>query len=153
DVRQSQEVARVAGLKHQVIRLGSDFFEEFPRLVEDTVYISDGMLGVAGTHNLYLNRIARQIAPIRMTGLYGSEVLREGRILPQAVVVKGLLNDDFLGEIEDASRRGAEYRQGNPLTAALHRDIPWRGYGSLSIEQSQVTVRSPFMDNDLVEFL
>jgi asparagine synthase (glutamine-hydrolysing) len=153
DVRQARHVAEVTGLKYQVVRLGEDFLETFPKLAEDTVYISDGELGVSGTHNLYLNRLARKIAPVRLTGLFGSEVLRQGRILPHAPKLNGLLNPDLNEHIKDAERRAAFHRAGNPLTAALYGDIPWRAHGIMSIERSQVTLRSPFMDNDLVEFL
>ncbi len=153
DVRQARQVARVKNLNHSVVRLGRDFFDGFSTFAERTIYISDGEHGVSGAHNLYLSRIARQFAPVRLTGLYGSEVLRQGRILPLAAPVNGLLSHDFIDHVRQAEQRVAEYRQGNPLTAALHRDIPWRGHGSLCIERSQVTVRSPFMDNDLVDLL
>jgi asparagine synthase (glutamine-hydrolysing) len=153
DVRRSREVARAAGLKHRVIRLESDFFREFPKLAQDTIRISDGTQGIGGTHNLYLNRIARTIAPVRLTGQFGSEVLRQGRILSNAVSVSGLMDPGLNPHINQAEQRGASYRKGNPLTAALHRDIPWRGQGTMSIEQSQIILRSPFMDNDLVELL
>src|SRR5262245_14328801 len=126
DVRQSRRVARARGLTHSVIRLGAKFFETLPELAEDTIYISDGTLGVGGSHNLYLNRLARQIAPVRLTGLFGSEVLREKAILPRAVGVDGLLHQDFLNYVKEAQRSVVTYRQGDLLTAALHRDIPWR---------------------------
>lgn len=153
DVRQARRVAKASGLKYQVVRLNDDFLETFPKLAEQTVYISDGELGVSGTHNLYLNRLAREISPVRLTGLFGSEVLRQGRILPQAPKLNGLLNPDLHKDIKDAEQRVASYRAGHPLTTALCVDIPWRAQGIMSIERSQVTVRSPFMDNDLVELL
>ncbi len=153
DVRQARHVAEATGLKYQVMRLGEDFLKTFPKLAEETIYISDGELGLSGTHNLYLNRFARKIAPLRLTGLFGSEVLRQGRILPHAPKLNGLLNPDLDQHIADAERRVVSHRAGHPLTAALSADIPWRTHGLMSIERSQVTLRSPFMDNDLVELL
>jgi asparagine synthase (glutamine-hydrolysing) len=153
DVRQARHVADASELRYQVVRLGDEFLETFPKLAEETIYISDGELGVSGTHNLYLNRLARQIAPVRLTGLFGSEVLRQGRILPRAPKLNGLLDPDLHKHIKDAERLVFSYRAGHPLTTALCVDIPWRAHGIMSIERSQVTVRSPFMDNDLVELL
>jgi asparagine synthase (glutamine-hydrolysing) len=153
DVRQARHVAEAAGLKYQVVRLGEDFLDTFPKLAEETIYISDGELGVSGAHNLYLNRLARNIAPVRLTGLFGSEVLRQGRILPHAPKLNGLLKPDLDQHIADAERRVVSHRLGHPLTAALSADIPWRTHGLMSIEQSQITLRSPFTDNSLVELL
>jgi asparagine synthase (glutamine-hydrolysing) len=153
DVRQSWKVARAVGLKHQVLRLGADFFDNFANLAEETVYRSDGALGTSRTHDLYFNRLARNIAHVRLTGLFGSEVLRQRRILPPAARVDGLLTADFMKHVEEAEQCGDAYRRGHPLTAALHRDIPWKGQGVRSIEQSQLTVRAPFTDNDFVELM
>jgi asparagine synthase (glutamine-hydrolysing) len=153
DVRQSRRVAEKAGLNYEVIRLGTDFFDQFPRLAEETIYISDGTFGVGGAHNLYLNRLARKVAPVRLTGLFGSEVVRQGRIFSPATRVNALFDDGFLSTIPPAEGRAITHRQGHPLTAALFRDIPWRGHGSMSIERSQVTLRSPFTDNDLTQLM
>ncbi len=153
DVRQSQKVARFAGLQYQVLRLEDDFFADFPKLADETVYVSDGALGVSRTHDTYCNRVARNIAPVRLTGLFGSEVLRQGRILPRAPRIDGLLTPAFDEHVAQAEGRVSAYREGHPLTAVLHRDIPWRVQGVRSIEQSQVVVRSPFMDNALVELM
>jgi asparagine synthase (glutamine-hydrolysing) len=150
DVRQSRRVAEVAGMSHQVIRLGEDFFRDFPKLAEETVYLSDGALGPNGAHDLYFNRLARLVAPIRLTGLLGSEVLRQGRILPRLPRVDALLTSELAPHIEQADRLVESYRREHPVTAAICRDAVWRGHGSRAIERSQVVLRSPFTDNDLV---
>jgi asparagine synthase (glutamine-hydrolysing) len=153
DVRQSRKVARTAGMAHQVLRLQQEFFRDFEKLAEETVYISDGTLGPSGAHNLYFNRLARDIAPVRLTGLFGSEILRQGRICPRVPQVEPLLSADLLEHVHAADRLVERYRSEHSLTATLHRDIVWRGYGGRAIEQSQVTLRSPFVDNDLVELM
>lgn len=153
DTRQSRTVAAQAQLRHEVLHLEQDFFQDFPKLLEKTVRISDGTLGAAGTHNVYLNRLARRIAPVRLTGKFGSEVLRQGRILPKSAGKTRFLNDDWRALTDAAETRVEEYRKGHPLTATLFRDIPWREHGVVAVEQSQLTLRSPFMDNDLVEVM
>jgi asparagine synthase (glutamine-hydrolysing) len=153
DVRKSRSVSSVSGMQHQVIRLEREFFEGFPKLAEETVYMSDGTLGLTGTHNIYFNRLAREVAPVRLTGQFGSEVIRQGRILSDALSADGLFEKEFAQKVGEARQSVGPYRAGHPLTAALHRDIPWRGHGTMTIEQSQVTLRSPFMDNDLVDLM
>ena len=40
--------------------------------------------------------------------------------------------------------------KGNPLSFAVFKQAPWHHYGLLALEQTQVSLRSPFLDNDLV---
>jgi asparagine synthase (glutamine-hydrolysing) len=40
--------------------------------------------------------------------------------------------------------------QTHPLSFAAFRQAPWHHYGLLALEQTQLTLRSPYMDNDLV---
>ena len=79
DVLVAREVASVCGEPHQVIRVGEEFLARFPRYAERTVYLTDGCAEVSRAPDLYLNESARQIAPVRMTGNYGGEVLRRVR--------------------------------------------------------------------------
>ena len=39
---------------------------------------------------------------------------------------------------------------GHPVSFAVFRQAPWHHYGLLGLEQTQLTVRSPFLDNDFV---
>jgi hypothetical protein len=58
---------------HQIIRL--EDFSRFTELPEDRIYFGR-FLDVYNSHDLYFNRIIRQIAPIRMTGKFGSEIVK-----------------------------------------------------------------------------
>jgi len=44
-------------------------------------------------------------------------------------------------------------RKIHPLSFILTRQAPWHHYGRFALEQSQLTVRSPFLDNELVELV
>ena len=44
----------------------------------------------------------------------------------------------------------SEEAQGNQLSFIAFKQVPWHHYARLAVEQSQITVRSPFLDNDLV---
>ncbi|RPJ00373.1 MAG: hypothetical protein EHM36_14755, partial [Deltaproteobacteria bacterium] len=81
DVKIARKVAKVCDQTHQVLEVGKEFFPQFPTLAEKTVYITDGNLNVSGAPDLYVNRLAREIAPVRLTGNYGSEIMRGARHL------------------------------------------------------------------------
>src|SRR6185295_1893031 len=76
DVTLARRVARQCGQLHQVIPVDGRFFDQFPALAEKSVYVSDGAMDVTGSVEIFANRLAREIAPVRMTGNYGSEILR-----------------------------------------------------------------------------
>jgi asparagine synthase (glutamine-hydrolysing) len=68
DVKIARRIAMVCRQSHQTIAVGTDFLAKFPTLAEEAVFISDGTMDVTGAVELYANRAARQIAPIRLTG-------------------------------------------------------------------------------------
>ena len=150
DVRIARSVAQVCHQPYQVIRVGKGFLSEFPTLAEKTVYITDGCLDASGSSELYANRLARDIAPVRMTGNYGSEVLRSNVAFRPNPPCEGLFHPEFHDQIRNAGRTYGEIRRGHPLSFIVNRQAPWHHYGRLALEQSQLTVRSPFLDNDLV---
>jgi asparagine synthase (glutamine-hydrolysing) len=39
---------------------------------------------------------------------------------------------------------------GNRLSFIAFKQVPWHHYGRFAVEQSQITLRSPFLDNELV---
>jgi asparagine synthase (glutamine-hydrolysing) len=41
----------------------------------------------------------------------------------------------------------------SPLSFSVFRQAPWHHYGLLSLEESQVAVRSPYLDNELIRTL
>ena len=79
DVRIARRVATVCRQPHQVLTAGTEFLADFPRYAERAIYITDGCVDTSRAPDLYLNEIARQIAPVRMTGVYGGEILRSVR--------------------------------------------------------------------------
>src|SRR5262249_47275787 len=44
-------------------------------------------------------------------------------------------------------------RLNHPLSRTVQEDIPWYMSGTLSLEQSHLTIRTPYMDNGLVRLL
>jgi asparagine synthase (glutamine-hydrolysing) len=76
DVRIARKIARLFRQSHETIEVDSLFINEFPLLAEKSVFVSDGAMDVTGSVELYVNRLASYIAPVRLTGNYGSEILR-----------------------------------------------------------------------------
>lgn len=150
DVKLARRVAELCGQPHQVLHLGRDFFSDFPRLAERAVFLTDGTMDVSGAPELYLNRLARQVAPVRLTGNYGQEVLRSYiafRPRPKPVPVRG---GDLRRFLDLAAQTYAEEASVRPLSFVAFKQVPWFHYSRLALELSQLTLRSPFLDNDIV---
>ena len=149
DVRVSRRVAEVCGQTHQVITAGVDFLQKFARYAERAIYLSDALVDLSRSPDLYLNEQARQIGLIRMTGNYGGEILRKVRAFkPQPLA--DVFSRSIIPQVETAAQTYAGVSTGHPVTFAAFRQAPWYQYAVLALEQTQVTMRSPFLDNDLV---
>ena len=147
----AREVARACGQDHEVISVGSEFLEKFSYYSERTVFLTDGCVEVKHSPDLYVNEQAAKIAAVRMTGNYGGEVLRRVRAFKPHDPVPGLFRKDFCAYIERANETYEQLLGGHALSFAVFRQAPWHHYGLLSLEQSKLSPRSPFLDNDLVK--
>jgi len=151
DVVVARQVARECQQSHQVISIGNEFLARFPYYAERSMYLTDACVDVTRAPDLYLSERAREIAPVRMTGLYGDEVLRpQARAFKPVDPVPGPFNPDFLSYVGAARQTYGEIIQCNPTYFSAFRQAPWHHYGILSLEQTQLAVRTPFLDNDFV---
>jgi asparagine synthase (glutamine-hydrolysing) len=154
DIRIARTIASRTRQSYRVVNLERGFFSDFPEYAAQTVYISDGYHDVCGSHDLVLNREARQIAPIRMTGKFGSEVVgRHSMMRKPRVWEQGLFHPDIIPLMGRAADELREMRQIHPLTFTAFREIPWHEFGRLVIENAVLTLRTPYMDNDLVKLM
>ncbi len=151
DVVVAREVARVCGQPHEVITVGEEFLSRFPHYAERAVYLTDGCVDVRRASDLYLNERARIIAPIRMTGNYGSEVLRGVRAFKPSQPLPGLFTQDAVPYFGRAQETYQSLLLEHPVSFAVFKQAPWHHYGLLALEETQVSVRSPYLDNDLVQ--
>jgi asparagine synthase (glutamine-hydrolysing) len=143
-------VARNCGQTHQLIPVGHEFLSLFSHYAERTVYLTDGCMDVAHSPDLYVNERAAAIAPVRMTGNYGGEVLRRVRAFKPGQPPPGLYRRELLSHVDQANQTYNGLIQGHPLSFAVFRQAPWHHYGLLALEQTQLTLRSPYLDNDIV---
>ncbi len=150
DVTLARQIARMCGQPHEVIRVGDEFLSSFSDYAERSILLSDGCVDVSRAPDLYLNEKARQLAPVRMSGVYGGEVLRQVRTLKPEEIQSGLFAEEFRCYIQQAKKTCAGFIPGHPVSFAVFKQAPWSQYGILALEQTQLSVRTPFLDNDLV---
>ena len=150
DVTLARQVAKACRQPHQVIPLGREFLSKFLHYAQKTVYLSDGCVDVGRAFDLFLNEKARKIAAVRMTGNYGGEVLAEVRAFKPIKPLPGLFESQFYSHILQTEETYAGLIKEHPVSFAVFKQGPWYHHGVLSLEQTQVSMRSPFLDNDFV---
>jgi asparagine synthase (glutamine-hydrolysing) len=153
DVIVARQVAHACGQPHQVILCGPEFITRFPYYAERTVYLTDACADVSCSPVLYGCQKAREIAPARMTGNYGDQVLRGLRAFKPMDAAPGLFASDLRPHLTAAQQTYSRIVDTHPLTFAAFRQSPWHHHGLLALEQSQLTMRSPFLDKDVVRTL
>jgi asparagine synthase (glutamine-hydrolysing) len=152
DIKKARQIAAICGQPHETIKLDDDFFKDFPAFAQRSVYLSDGAHDAFGAHDVYLNKVARQIAPIRLTGKFGSEVVKTRRLIPWVSYNGDFIQPDlkpFLDELKPRDR----FRQKYSLITLVFEEIPWYESGRIAVERSQLTLRTPYLDNDLVKLM
>jgi asparagine synthase (glutamine-hydrolysing) len=149
DERLARLVADACGLPHEVLRIGPEFLAAYPSLVDRTVLATDGSFGATGAHEIYLNGLARHVAPVRLTGNFGSEVLRGMSTFKPLGLARGILARDVAAAVEGASTVHP-VSSAHPVARAVFCEIPSGLFGSLAAGRSQVTFRTPYLDNELV---
>jgi len=150
DVKLARRVAKICQQPHQVITAGPEFLSQFAHYAERTVFLTDACVDLSRSPDLYMQEKVREIAPVRMVGTYGSEVLLQAVMFNAAEPTAGVFEP-----LRDLIGKGiATYnasRQVHPISFVAFRQSPWHHYGVLGLEQTQVAIRSPFLDNDVVK--
>jgi asparagine synthase (glutamine-hydrolysing) len=150
DVKIARRTAKLCQQPHNTIPVDDEFLSEFPALAERAVYISDGAMDVTGAIDLYVQRLARQIAPVRVSGVCGGEILRRLVMFKPDSPQEGLFDPELEGSFRDAATTYADELQGHRLSFTSFKQAPWYMASKFTVERSQVTYRTPYFDNDLV---
>jgi asparagine synthase (glutamine-hydrolysing) len=150
DVRIARRVAMVCQQRHTVIKVARKFFSEFPALAKRTVTYTDGAMDVSGAVELYVNKLAREIAPIRLTGNYGDQVIRRVVGFRPFVLDGRIFSGDFAPHVRAGFRTYERIERAPELSFFAFKQVPWHHFSRLALERTQLTMRSPFLDNDLV---
>jgi asparagine synthase (glutamine-hydrolysing) len=150
DVRLARKVAEVCRQPYHVIEVGNDFLTRFPHYAERSIFLTEGGCDVYRAADLYVSEKAREIAPVKVVGTYGSEILRHAVMFKPMLTGDSLFHPDFIATVKQATQTYAAVRNVHPVTFAAFRQSPWYHHGILALEQTQLTVRSPYLHNDFV---
>lgn len=126
DDRIAARVAAACGMEHHLLRLKPDFFSDFAAHADRTVYRTDGTFGILGTHEIYFHRQARELSPVRLTGVFGGEVFRGVSMFKPQAHARQLFDLDFVIAVDAAGEQIAEHKT-HPVTFGLFKEIPWIG--------------------------
>jgi len=151
DVLVARKVAKICEQPHTVISVGDDYLARFPQYAERSMYISEGSVDISRTSDLYVSEQARQIAPVKVVGTYGSEIIRQAVMFKPMEPMPGLFHPEVLKSVRQAAVTFAAIRRAHPTTFAAFLQSPWHHHGVLALEQTHLTVRSPYLDNDFVQ--
>lgn len=153
DIQAARKLAAICNRHHEVIRINEQFLKDFSSYAQKSVYLSDGTHDAFGAHDVYFNEIAHDIAPIRLTGKFGSEVVRTRKLIPSMDFPREFLQPWFVPYVNEAPSFDQISRKIHPLTRAVSEEIPWYEFGRVAVEQSKLTLRTPYMDNRLVKLM
>jgi len=150
DVKIARCTAKVCRQPHKTILVSTDFLSQFRDLAERAVYISDGTMDVTGSIDLYVGRLARKIAPVRVSGVCGGEILRRLVMFKPDLPQEAIFNPELESSFQDAAETYAGELRGHRLSFTSFKQAPWFLASKFTVERSQVTYRTPYFDNDLV---
>jgi asparagine synthase (glutamine-hydrolysing) len=153
DVAVARAVASACSQSHQELTLDARFLTDIDSHLRQAVYVSDGYLGFSGSAELYLNRQARTVAPARVTGNWGGELMRGVRAFKFQMPKGDFTQPSLITSMTGVGKSFGSAETQHPLSFTLFQQAPHQGYGRYAIERSQVLMRSPFLDNDVVRAL
>jgi asparagine synthase (glutamine-hydrolysing) len=147
DQQIGRNVAGLCGLEHQSLRITRHWLESFPEYVDRTVWITDGAAGATTAHEIFLTGLGRALGLVRLTGNFGSEVLRGMSTLKPWAPSQGFIAREFEPPYAAAKAPLADL---HPISRAVFGEVPYHLFGPLAAGRSQVAFRTPYMDNDVV---
>jgi len=150
DVIVGRQVAAICGQSYQVLPVADEFLSQFARYAERSVYLTDGTVDLTRCPDLYVSEKARELAPVKVVGTFGSEILRQLVMFKPVKPEPGLLNPELLSHVHQAAGTYSALRRENPVVFAVFRQFSWYHHGVFAHEQSQLTVRAPYLDNGFV---
>lgn len=150
DVKLARRLAKISQQPYHTIPIDGQFLSEFPSLAEKVAYVGEGNLDASGTIDLFVQREARKIAPIRVTGTNGGELLRRLVMFKPAGLPEEMLSPEMKRSTTEAASTYAEELKCHKLSFTAFKQTPWYMNSKFVVERSQITMRLPFCDNDLV---
>jgi asparagine synthase (glutamine-hydrolysing) len=153
DVTLARRIAAMCGQSHQTLTAGPQMLSEFPQLAARCIETSDGTMDVSGAVEVFMNRLAREISPVRITGNYGSEIVRGNVAFRPRRLNAELLAPQMESLVAAAEALYYAERKVSDLAFIAFKQVPWHHQSRLAVEQSLLTMRSPYLDNRLIALM
>ena len=150
DVYLARRVADICGQPYQVVTVDGNCLEQFPHYAERTLYLTDGCVDISRSADLYNNEMARQIAPVRMVGTFGSEIIRGAVMFKPTMPSADIFRPEMLAEVSRAAGTYRDQLCGHRTSMVAFRQPAAYHFGVLMLEQTQLTLRAPYLDNEIV---
>ena len=64
-----------------------------------------------------------------------------------------LFNPNYFSGSDEISKTISGIKNDHGLSFTVFKEIPWKLHGYVALAQSQLSLRAPFMDNDLVKII
>jgi len=151
DVTIARQLATTCGCRHTTLQVDAEVLRNFAHLAAEAVVASDGELDVSGATEIHLNRAARAIAGRRLTGNYGSEILRGHIALRPNPVDTTLLRPEYRRLVGQGLATLRQEAAIHPLTFIAFKQMPWLHRARLAVERAALHPRTPFLDPRLVQ--
>src|SRR5271155_4529486 len=150
DVYLARRVAEICGQPYQVITDDERALSRFAHYAERTLYLTDGCVDISRSVDLWNNEMARQIAPVRMVGTFGSEIIRKAVMFKAVLPSPEPFSQGMFAEVARAVENYRNLLRGNRTSLVAFTQPATYHYGVLMLEQTQLTLRSPYLDNEIV---
>ena len=146
-------------------------FSRFPEYAEQAIYLSDGNSSIANSHNIIINDIIKKTSRIFLSGIYGTQIVGfKGGYLSKRFVEEPLYDHvcfdrDFYNTVRTfpleaikLARLESETLLDDSLKAQnlyfiIKEECRRLWGGVLSLGNCVGENRTPFTDNDLIDFL
>lgn len=154
DVQISSKISSLVGIEHYPIIFDEKFQFQLHDYLNKAISISEGCIGLEGAAELYGNEVIREKATIRITGNYGSELLRGICAFKFSRIDKKIVTEDFDFHITAGQKSFSEMMlEQNKVKFIAYRQAQHQSFGRHAIERAQVPQRTPFMDPQLLKII
>ena len=150
DVKLARQLAKLCHQPYQTIPINGVFLSQFSSLAEKVAYIGEGNHDVSGSIDLFVQREARKIAPVRVTGTNGGELLRRLVMFKPQGLAEEIFSAEMQRSLSEAASTYAEELNCHRLSLTAFKQTPWHMNSKIVLERSQITLRLPYCDNELV---
>jgi asparagine synthase (glutamine-hydrolysing) len=148
-VKLAKNLADRSSNPHFKLILGSDFLRNFEQWANKAIFVSDGLSRILRCHEYYVNIRAREYGTVRLTGKYGSQIVRGITMLkdrsPNLKIFSPAFRADYLATPSPLKPWGR--------ANTIRWELPQLEACTQSQEMAALTVRTPYLDNDFVNLI